>query len=286
MNPNSAIVIALPSPRAAASRRLHSTSSNTTSSRPRNEASPRETPSARGMPDSSVIARASSVRAAAAARSPAHRWNAANELSALGMTVSAPVSRANSTWRAASSCRVVVPEVDREPERPNISARGRALASKGRRRPLQQGSRRHIALGEPHHQTIEEHVGGLRRRGRRRRGTRCLGHLGQAVLTAESADGDRGKERLQVRVAREARVDRLELPGRPEEQRRGVTAPPQSERDLSAQPPAPGTPLRRPILRAPAHAPRIVRARRPRPRRARPSPGPDARRRRRNKFRD
>ena len=286
MNPNSAIVIALPSPRAAASRRLHSTSSNTTSSRPRNEASPRETPSARGMPDSSVIARASSVRAAAAARSPAHRWNAANELSALGMTVSAPVSRANSTWQAAARA------TRRRPRGRSRAGATEHLRPWSRSRverppaPLQQGSRRHIALGEPHHQTIEEHVGGLRRRDRRRRGTRCLGHLGQAVLTAESADGDRGKERLQVRVAREARVDRLELPGRPEEQRRGVTAPPQSERALSAQPPAPGTPLRRPILRAPAHAPRIVRARRPRPRRARPSPGPDARRRRRNKFRD
>jgi hypothetical protein len=57
-----------------------------------------------------------------------------------------------------------------------------------------------------------------------------------AILGRPSSPPNRGRERLQVRVAREARVDGLELPGSPEEQRRGVTAPSQSERDLSAQP--------------------------------------------------
>ena len=93
---------------------------------------------------------------------------------------------------------------------------------------------------------------GRARRPRWRRGhPRRLGDLAHPAAKSQAAGEYRGGQRVQVRLAGQLRVERLELAGRLQQQRGRVTAAAGGERDLAAQQVRPSPPefIRRPSLR-------------------------------------
>ena len=156
-----------------------------------------------------------------------------------GSRLSAPVSRATRTPRVASTCQSSSSQ--------RSCARRHASHSQRRSAPPPSGSsnarsacesgatRRRVALGEPRHERVEEHVG--RRPGRRpARRARGLGHLALIRAGAEAPGEHRRRDRLEVGLAGHRGVEGLEPPGRLEQQRRRVAPAPAGEHDLRAQP--------------------------------------------------
>ena len=91
-----------------------------------------------------------------------------------------------------------------------------------------------VAVRQPQRERVEQDVDRTRRLRRGRRGARGLGGFQDAAGDLEVV-GHRGPERLQVCLAGQAGVERLETSGRAHEQPAGVAAASLLQRDLSAQ---------------------------------------------------
>ena len=191
------------------------------------------------MPVACVIASISSTSAAAAANSPACTCSAG----AVGERDRQHGQRAGlageRTPRGGERVPdLVVPQVLRDAAA-RATASGCSSCSATRSRgtrsaPLERRRAGRVALCEQRRQAVEEQV--ARRARRRRRGAGGLRPPPARRPIAETAGEHRRGERLQVRLARQRRVERLEPPGGVEQQRRRVAAAPQRERDLRAQP--------------------------------------------------
>ena len=120
---------------------------------------------------------------------------------------------------------------------------------------------------------VEQDVDRTRRFGTGGRGARGLGRRHDAAGAAQVAGPDRGPERLQVRLAGQAGVERLEAPGRAEQQPSSVAAASLLQRDLPAQVLHLGGPTGRRAAR-PRPRPAVPVPRRARRRRAWPWPPP------------
>ena len=77
---------------------------------------------------------------------------------------------------------------------------------------------RSVSLREPDRERVEQDVNRPRRVGTRGRGAGGLGRLLQAAGAVQVGGPHRGPERLQVRLARQADVERLQAPGCAQEQ--------------------------------------------------------------------
>ena len=91
-----------------------------------------------------------------------------------------------------------------------------------------------VSIGHPHREPVEQDVDRTRRFGAGGRCTRSLGRLQQSARDFQIA-GHRGPERLEVRLARQSGVERLEVSGRAHEQPAGVAAAALLKSDLPAQ---------------------------------------------------
>ena len=139
-------------------------------------------------------------------------------VSASGRTVSAPASRASCDARAsASSCQLSSSQrsrrdAARQPEPAQVVLASPAVVS---RNALQRAPA--AAARRPRSPSVNRVASPSRSRSigrggsrRRRRGPRGLGHLAHAAPRAEPAGEERRRERLEVGLARERRVERLE----------------------------------------------------------------------------
>jgi hypothetical protein len=98
--------------------------------------------------------------------------------------------------------------------------------------------RRHtgrVAVGESRRQAVEEQVDRAWRLRCRRRSLSGLGSLAHAGAIAEPTREHRRRHRLEMRLASHRGVERLQAPGRIEQQGRSVAAAGAGERDLRAQ---------------------------------------------------
>jgi hypothetical protein len=123
-------------------------------------------------------------------------------------------------------------------------------AAEGAHRPAEYRRRRRVALADHKGDDIQQQIGsacGPRQRRRKRR----LGDLAHPAAKSRAAGECCGGQRVQVCLACQPQVERLELPGRLQQQRGCVTAAAGGERDLAAQQVRPGPPelIRRPSLR-------------------------------------
>ena len=126
-----------------------------------------------------------------------------------------------------------------EPQPAQSLLRRDVLAADGEQRPSQGRRPGRIALRDQQRQAVQEQIGGARRARRRGRHTGGSGHVPDR--RGQAADEQRGGERLQVGLAGQPDVQRLELPGRAEQERGRVPAMTGGERDLRAQQVAAGT---------------------------------------------
>jgi hypothetical protein len=108
---------------------------------------------------------------------------------------------------------------------------GHALAEGGQG-PTLHGSSRRIPVVELRDQAVEQDVGRARNVRRRGRGGGPRDLQDAAARAGQAPGEDRGRQRVQVRGAGQALVDRLEAPGRLQQQRRGIAAPAGDEREL------------------------------------------------------
>ena len=92
-----------------------------------------------------------------------------------------------------------------------------------------------VPLGDQHGQAVQEEIGGARRRPAPGHGPRRLGDLQHTAAVGQTTDDDRGPQRVQVGLARERDVERLEPLGGLEQQRRRVAAAAHDEGDLGAE---------------------------------------------------
>ena len=156
-----------------------------------------------------------------------------------GSRLSAPVSRARRTPRVASTCQSSSSQRSCARRHASHSQRRSVSAAVGlaerAQRPRERRDGRRVPLGEPRHEGVEERVGRARglRPGRRARG---LGHLALVRAGAEAPGEHRRRDRLEVGLAGHRGVQRIEPPGRLEQQRRRVAPAPAGEHDLRAQP--------------------------------------------------
>ena len=135
---------------------------------------------------------------------------------------------------------LVVPEILREatgqPEPARVACRQSLdVAERVERAPERRHTGR-VALGEPRRQAVEEQVDRAWRLRGRRRGLSGLGRLADVRLAAEAAGVHRRRHRLEMGLASQRGVERLEAPGGSEQQRRRVAAARAGEHDLRAQP--------------------------------------------------
>ena len=125
-----------------------------------------------------------------------------------------------------------------EPAQPLFS--GDIHAAEGAYRLPEHRHRRWVALSYHQRQAVQQQIGracGPRRRGR---GTCGRGYFPHTAAKGQAAREQRGGQRLQVGLARQPHVERLELPGRLQQQRGRVAAAAGRERDLPAQQIGPG----------------------------------------------
>ena len=101
-------------------------------------------------------------------------------------------------------------------------------------RPGQRRGGRRVSLRHPQRDRVEQDVDRTRRHGTGRCGARGLGRLPHAG-TGQVAGPDRGHQGVQMRRAGQVGVDRLEAPGRAEQQPIRVAAAPLFKGDLPAQ---------------------------------------------------
>jgi len=126
----------------------------------------------------------------------------------------------SSTGEPAPEASFVVGDIRREAQLERASQQRR-----GRRKPLRQ----------PQRERLLQDVHRTRRIGTGGRGARSLGRRHQAAGAAQVAGPHRGPQRLQVRVAGQASVERLQAPGRAQQQSSGVAGASLHQRDQSAQ---------------------------------------------------
>jgi hypothetical protein len=100
--------------------------------------------------------------------------------------------------------------------------------------PHQRLGTRGVAVGESDGETVEQRIDRARLPRYCRRATRRRRHGADAA--AEAARDARGAQRLEIGLARELPVERLQRPSRAEEQRHGIVAPSEVERDLAVEP--------------------------------------------------
>ena len=146
-----------------------------------------------------------------------------------------------------------------EPQPAQPLLRRDVLTAEGEQRPSQGGRPGRVALRDQQRQAVQEQIGGACRGRWRGRHTCGSGHVPDR--RRQAADEQRGGERLQVGLAGQPDVQRLELLGRAEHERGRVTAMTRGERDLRAQQVAAGTLqfVQRPGLRHGQQAERGVR---------------------------
>ena len=121
-----------------------------------------------------------------------------------------------------------------QPQPAQLVLLGERLVPERAQRDLQRRRPRDVALageeGEPVQQQIAGARGGLPVGGQNGRGD-----LARIAPAHQAVGGERSRERLEVGLARERRIQRLEPPGRLEQQRRSVAAARHRERDLRVQ---------------------------------------------------
>ena len=170
------------------------------------------------LPVASLTASTSATSRAASSKSPPHAAAWPHDVVRHGEDLERPsvaceLDRARRDLEAA----VVVPQPDRRPRRqptpPEHLLRGGLAARERGDRAPQHRRRRARALGEDQREAVEQQVARkrtIRRSGGARRGT---GDVEQAAAGAGEVAGEqRRAPRVEVRVAREAYVERLELP--------------------------------------------------------------------------
>ncbi len=114
------------------------------------------------------------------------------------------------------------------------------------------GAAARVPLGEDQREAVEQHVAWKRTIGRIRGGRRGTGDVEQAAAGAGEVPGEqRRAPRIEIGVAGEAYVERLELLRRLEQQQRGVAAAALREHDLGPEQIDAGSPelVERPGLR-------------------------------------
>ena len=175
----------------------------------------------RAVPVASEIRSASSMSAAAAANSPAWTWTPRPVVQRDGEEGQRPgVARAPEPRRGEVVPRVISPDVRRDPGRQQPAAVVLAaviLAAEDVDRPPERPDCGHVAVAEACGQTIEHEVHRARRLRRRWGRARRLGYLSHTVLATEPPAEHRRSQRLEVGVARELRIERLEPTGRGEQ---------------------------------------------------------------------
>ena len=186
-------------------------------------------------PVARASASASSTSAAAAFVSPAQRWTPARVLSASGNSASNPASRAARRWCAVRHVpSVVVPDESScptgKPSPPKRFGRFDVAAREGRDRFPNRWRSGHRSVDDQRRETVEEQVDGTGRRCGGR-GECRPGHLlavsGPRQATREQCRG----QCVEVRLARERHVQRLESACRREQEWRHVAPAVGRERD-------------------------------------------------------
>ena len=184
---------------------------------------------------------------------------------AAGSSVSAPAAWARSTRRAeqtdqdsSSHSSIAAREASRS-QRISSVARD-VVAAEGAERPLQHGCASARAVRDQHGEAVEQKIGGARGSRRWRGRPRGLGDLAHTAGAGQTADQHRRGQRVQVGLARERDVERLQPLGRPEHQRESVATTVHGARDLGAQQVDPGVLERdeRPGLRPVEQCHRLV----------------------------
>ena len=135
--------------------------------------------------------------------------------------------------------RLVVPDIHgraaREPEPPESVPRRHVLVAEGRQRSLYDRHASRVALRKQQRQAIQQEIGRARGLRRWRRPAGGSSHLAQTAAGREAAAKRRGRKRIQVGLAGQPDVERLEPLGGREQQRGSVAAAVQRERDLSLE---------------------------------------------------
>ena len=121
----------------------------------------------------------------------------------------------------------------RYPAKPRVG--GQVGTAKRAERSLELRRRGGVAVDHERGEPVEELVRHGRRLRRRRPRPRSRGHVQRPGRGGQAVGEQGGEQRLQVRLARRARVERLELLRRPQQQLGGVAAAVDRERDLGPQ---------------------------------------------------
>ena len=122
-----------------------------------------------------------------------------------------------------------------EPEPAETFLRGDVVAAEGARRPLEHRGRCGVPLGDQHGQAVPEEIRRSRWLRRRWHGPRRLGDFQHTAAVGQTTDHDRGPQRVEVGLACERGVERLEPLGGLEQQRGRVAAASHREGDLRAE---------------------------------------------------
>ena len=115
-------------------------------------------------------------------------------------------------------------DVAGEPDPAQTLLPGDVVAAERAHRPLERRGRRPEPLGDQHGQAVPEEIRRARRPRRRRHGPRRLGDFQHTAAVGHATDDDRGPQRVEVGLACERDVERLEPLGGLEQQRRRVAA--------------------------------------------------------------
>ena len=126
-------------------------------------------------------------------------------------------------------------DVAGEPEPAETFLRGDVVAAEGARRPLEHRGRCGVPLGDQHGQAVPEEIRRSRWLRRRWHGPRRLGDFQHTAAVGQTTDDDRGPQRVEVGLACERGVERLEPLGGLEQQRGRVAAASHREGDLRAE---------------------------------------------------
>ena len=104
-----------------------------------------------------------------------------------------------------------------QPQPAQLVLLGEPLVPERAQRDLQRRRPRHVALAGEQGEPVQQQIAGARR-GLPVGGQNGCGDLARIARPHQAVGGERSRERLEVRLAREPRVQRLEPPGRLEQQ--------------------------------------------------------------------
>ena len=230
----------MPSPRAFASRSVVSIRSVVSLCLPCHAERINAPYGADRMPVASWTDSVSETVAAAAARSPQNTRIGVRALRASASSLSVPVSRAISTLERESESACSSSQISRARTQPCHSQRSRSLAEASlageplHRLPAAR-DRCVVVVGEGD-QRVQQQVGGGRLGVRwARRGAGGLRDLGYSDAAVQPGAEQRRGERVDVRLARERDVQRLESAGGGQQERGRVGASAGDERELGLQ---------------------------------------------------